>query len=122
MILESNPMLRLIEMVTRVMQNNRERDRQQEEDANEGCQNSRQNWKPEELSMAQRDYDRSFEESPALFEFSGHKGQVFFSRMKVKSSLSVRPLLAASANSRLYRFRNAAFFSLAPGVNARGWA
>ena len=93
-------MLLLIEMVTGVMQNHRERHRRQKEKRDESRQKRGQDGKPEQFAMSEGDGDGSLEKLPALFEFRNHNVEVFFSLMKLNSSLSVRPLLAASANSR----------------------
>ena len=100
MFLQGHPMLLLIEMVTGVMQNHRERHRRQKEKGDERRQKRGQDGKLEQFAIAEGDGDGSLEKLPALFEFRNHRVEGFFSLMKLNSSLSVRPLLAASANSR----------------------
>ena len=89
-------MLLLIEMVTGMLQKHRERHRRQKEKGDERGQDG----EPEEFAISPRDLDGSFEKLPASFEFRNHNVEVFFSFMKLNNSLSVRPLLAASANIR----------------------
>ena len=98
---QGHPVLLLIEMVTGMMQNHRERHRRQKENRDESRQKRGQDGKPEQFAISESDGDRSLEKLPALFDFGIHNVEVFFSLMKLNSSLSVRPLPAASANSRL---------------------
>ena len=100
MLLQSQPMLRLIEMVSGGMKNHRHRHRHQKEKSDDGRQERAQDGEPEQFAILEGDGDGSFEKLPALFEFCHHNVEGFLSLMKLNSSLSVSPLLAASANTR----------------------
>ena len=59
-------MLRLIEMVTGVMQNHRERHRRQKEQGDHCRQERGQHGKPKQFAMAEGDGDGSLEQLPSF--------------------------------------------------------
>jgi len=92
-------MLLLIEMVTGVMQNHRERHCRQKESAMKLVRNVL-GRETRAVAISEGNGDGSLEKLPALFEFRNHNVEVFLFFDELNSSRSVRPLLAASANSR----------------------
>jgi len=82
------------------MQGDRERQRHKKEKSDQRRQHHAQRGKPEQFSVAEGDGNGRLEKLPTVFNFLDHNLEGFLSWMKFKSSLSVKPLLDASANRR----------------------